>query len=584
MTQLNAPAVPIPGWTGGLVQDAEPGSVGIGTIAEGENFVPTASGLQKTRGGSRLMLTLKDDQGTPAELTHVCLLKPFTPVGVVAIGWSDTQNKHYAHRLTSEIDFFTGVEATSRVSLTAAPSASWNNGSSPARPVAAELFEKLFIADATASYASRNELLSLDSAGTVLNPLFSFDGGAAESLRPYCLEEYNGVLFIAGYGDGGAEDRPEVVRHSLLATSPDAATGFDKNAYVLLGAKGQRVTAMRKGRGLLLCAKEHELYRITGFGRAYPGWQYQVDTVQQTLGLGISNPHGLTFAEGYWYGVGPQGPLRTDGFNVESLAGPRQRGWRAINKPENAFVTYHPERRLILFGLHPTQTSGSRSATYPWLLWTWDIEREVWQTDWKMGADFFMATPVSVTVGSSASIGPSAPPSAPNNSAIGTGGYTANWTNGDATAETEVWEKEGAGGTWTLVTTVAAAVASYARTGRSNHTEYYWKVRHRKSGVTTVYTTELSVKIAIVAPSVGGTPLGFASLYDLTIGQNAPGTDLRVEWSDIGAGVWNHYTTISAAATSQTITVPGVRDYRARSEDAAWTPTTSAYSATETLP
>lgn len=579
MTRLLARPRPFPGWIKGLIQDAEADVLPLGSIVEGENFVPMAAGRQRTRGGSRIMLTLHDDAGSPAELTHVCLLTPFTPLGAVAIGWSNGQNKHYLYRLTSDIAFTTGTEATSRVDLTAAPSTSWDNASTPARPVAAELFEKLFVADATTDQTARNEFFSCTSTGTIAVQTFALAGGAAAALLPYCLEEYNGVLFLAGYGDEGDKDRPEMLRHSFLAKSPDAADGFDADAYLLLGAKGQRVTALRKGRGLLLAAKDHEFYRITGFGRAYPGWQYQVENVQNTQGLGISNPHAFTFAEGYWYGIGMQGPLRTDGFNVESLVGPRQRGWRAMNQVATAFVSYHPERHVILFGMHPAEAATGRSTTYPWVWWVWDIEREVWQTDWKMGADFFMATPITTTT----ALGPSAAPSSPVSSSLTASGYTAGWTNGDATAETEAWEKAGASGTWALVTTVAAATATYARTGRTSHTQYYWKVRHRKSGVTSEFTAETGAKTNIGAPT-----LTLDSAYDpyLPAGTHLirvaadSGTTTTVEQSAIGAGVWSTY---QSTLNMTSLVVPGGYDYRARSADAAWSPTTGAYSSTLTV-
>jgi hypothetical protein len=578
VTRLNGSPRQFPGLVGGLVQDAEPNLLPLGSIVEGENMVPLPAGLQRTRGGSRILLTLHDDAGSPAELSHTCLVQPFTPVGAIVVGWSDGRNRHYAYRVTADGAFFTGTESTSRHDLSAAPSTSWANATEPARPVAAELFEKLFLADATTDFSSRNQFLSMTSTGTIARPTFVFAGGAAAALQPYCLEEYNGVLFLAGYGDEGDKDRPEILRHSFLAKSPDAADGFDKDAYLLLGAKGQRVTALRKGRGLLLAAKANELYRITGFGRAYPGWQYTVENVQNTLGLGISNPHALTFAEGYWYGMGAQGPLRTDGYVVESLAGPRQRGWLGMNKVESAWVTYHPQRRLILFGVHPTASSPGRSATYPWVLWAWDLERQVWQTDWKFGVDIFMASPVATTT----AVGPSAPPSAPNNTNITTTGWTANWTNGDATAETEYWEKLGSGGTWTLITTVAAGTASLARTGRASHQEYFWKVRHRKSGVTTDFTSELSAKTLIAAPSVAPVCTGGQGVRIDVINTNAGLVTLTLESSPAGAGTWTVKQTWtnqgSGTVSSNDLAGPSnPKDYRAKASDAAWPTTDSAY-------
>ncbi len=221
----------VPGWVQGLVEGAEPGTLAVGTIEEGENFVPTRAGRQCTRGGSRIMLTLKDDNVSPAELDHVCAIVPFTGIGGLIIGWSNAEDAHYAYRVTADMDYEPN-EAGAITNLTTAPSTSWDNASAPARPVMAEVWEKMFIADATTDITVRNEMLGFDNSGTVTNRTFTF-GSGDDSLYPFCLEEYNGVLFIAGYGteDGGDLDRPEFLRHSFLGKSPDAADGFDKDAW-----------------------------------------------------------------------------------------------------------------------------------------------------------------------------------------------------------------------------------------------------------------------------------------------------------------------------------------------------------------
>jgi hypothetical protein len=584
MTRLRgARALSVPGWGLGVVQDAEPGTLAPGTLAEGENFAPTPAGRLRVRGGSRILQTLKDDQATPAEVAHVCAIRPFTAVGALAIGWSDVQNKHYAWRLTADMAFSTGAEGTSRHDLTAAPSTRWNNASSPAKPIMAEVWEKMFLVDATKEYASRNTLLSLTNAGVIAQPSFQFGAGPAAALKPYCCEEYNGVLFTAGYGteDAGDGDRPEMIRHSFLGKSPDAADGFDKDAWLLLGAKGARVTALRRGRGILIAAKKNELYRITGFGRAYAGWQYQVEQIFNTQGLGAANPDALRHAEGFWWGIGGQGPFRTDGFSVDSLVGPRKRDWRGIDQLENAWVAYHPERRLVLFGLHPAIASTGRSSSYPWTVWVWDVDREVWQPDWKFGADFFACAPIATE----SAQGPTASPSAPSTSGQTTSGYTASWTNGDTTAETEFWEKEGSGGTWSLVTVLGAGVASYARTGRTNHTEYFWRVRHRKNGIHSAFTADTSAKTLIAAPGLAATM--DASFVELTITQNAGGTDITLQRSPSGAGTWTTIETFTAqpAGTFTHFDAPGdgTWDYRARSSDASWSPPDSDWSQTVTV-
>lgn len=584
MTELLTRPRIIPSWVAGLVQDAESRALGPGTIVEGENMIPLPAGRQATRGGSRIVRTLNDDAGSPAELTHVCILAPFTPVGALAIGWSDGRNRHYAYRLTADMAFFSGAEATSRHDLSAAPSTTWANALSPARPVLAELFEKMFVADATVDFANRSEFLSIDSSGTVVRPTFSFDGGAAAALQPYCLEEYNGVLFLAGYGDAGGEDRPELLRHSFLARSPDDTTagaeGFNKDAYLLLGAEGQRVTALRKGRGLLLAAKANELYRISGFGRAYPGWQYTVENVHNTHGLGVSNPHALFYASGYWWGVGGQGPFRTDGFEVESLVGPRQRGWQSMNQIDSAWVTLHPERQLVLFGVHPSQASSGRSTTYPWVIWAWDLQRDVWAPDWKHGADFFMAAAVATATAA----GPSAAPSAPDAASIATTSWTGEFTAGDATALTEHWIKEGSGGTWLLYATVAAGAVTSAVTGKKSHLEYFQKFRHRKNGLVSDFTSEDSVKTLISAPSLSGGCQGYDTVALISVSQSCEGTTtLVLESSPAGAGTWSELDTGPGPNNTFYQFVSEATDFRARCRDLSWPTTESDPSASEEI-
>ena len=600
LTRLNTAPLVVPGWVKGLVEDADVDALSLGAIADGENFVPLPAGELVVRGGSRVMLTLKDDQGSPAEVDHVCTLVPFTPVGAVAIGWSNFQNKVYAWKLTADIAFATGSEANDRTDLSAAPSTFWNNASLPPRPVCVEMFEKLFICDATIAMSGanqRNSLLSLDKStgapGTVVQPAFAFGVGAAQRLRPYCMEEYNNALFIAGYGteDASDEDRPEMVRHSFLGTSPDSTgtpKGFDKDAYVLLGAKGQRVTAMRKGRGLLVAAKANELYRISGFGRAYPGWQYQVEMIHNTHGFGVSNPHALVHAEGFWYGVGKQGPFRTDGFEVESLVGPRQRSWRSIDNLGSLWVAHHVERQLVLFGMHPE--SQTPSATYPWRLWAWDLTRNLWAPNWRI---FSAAeTPIALfhasAVATDTPRGPTGAPTAPNTSGITQTTYTANWTNADTSdgVETEVHERYGGGsGQWDLVAVLGKGVASYQRLSRSNHSTYYWKVRHRKNGVVSAFTAEQKVQ-TLLAPPVLQVPSGASSP------STAPGTqrivnnneavvDMFFEKSTDGGLNWtllNSYLGIHKGTFEFPINTAG--QTRAYCRDLAWVPSQSVNSNT----
>lgn len=574
VTNLRANAIPIPPWLGGVVEETDPKLLRPGSLADGENFVPQRAPRLAARGGSRVMLTLKDDAGTPAELSHVLGCAPKAATGAVLIGWSSGTTKHYGYAVTSDMAYAGASEALSR---TAFP-ASWNRAT-PSRPVVASLFEKLYVADATALYSARNPMAVIDAVvpPAISVPTFAFvaGGNAAQGLFCYCLEEYNNVLFIAGYGDEetGTGDDPALVRHSFLGQAPDAAAGFDKDAYNTIGSKGDRVTAMKKGRGLLVIAKANELYRVTGAGRAYPGWQYQVEGVHNTLGVGVENPLALEHAEGYWFGIGKQGPFRTDGYEVDPLSGPRQRTWASIDQLGQAWVRYHPERRVVLFGVHIV--AGAPDATYPWVTLVWDCERSVWQPNWKLAGTprFFVAQAIATTTAQ----GPTAGPSAPNNSAVTTSSWSANWTNGDATAETEYWEQQQPSGAWALLAVLAAGVASRNSTG-TNHTGYKWRVRHRKNGIYSPYTADLLVQTLISPPSISFLACLPGAVVNVRVTQNSSGT-CTVERSPHGLATWTSIGSFSGTSLDiQTSTAfTGGVDIRAKTSDGAWSVPSSTF-------
>lgn len=579
VTNLRTGPIPVPPWVGGVIEETDPKILAPGTLAEAENFVPQRAPRLATRGGSRVMLTLLDDAGSPAEISHVLGLVAKAATGAVVISWSSGTTKHYATAVTSDMAFAGASQALSR---TAFP-ASWNRAT-PARPVTAVLFEKIYCVDATTTFASRNPLVAIDAATppAFTSPTFAFvaGGAGASGLFAYCLEEYNNVLFIAGYGDeeAGTGDDPALVRHSYLGKAPDAADGFDKDAYNTIGAKGDRVTAMRKGQGILLVAKPNELYRISGFGRAYPGWQYAVEGVHNSNGFGVENPLALDHAEGLWYGIGKQGPFLSDGYSVTSLVGPRQRTWRGIDKLDQSWVRYHPERRLMLFGVHVT--AGAPDATYPWVMLAWDIDRRVWQPNWRLAGNtrFFMVQPIPST----SAVGPGASPSAPNTTAVTVSGFTANWTNGDATAQTEYWEKEG-NGAYGLAAVADPGVATLARSSRTDHTTYTWKVRHRKNGVYSGFTADTLAQTLIGTPSIGNLGcVGIGGLVNLRATTLAHGTTtLTWQKSPAGAGTWSTIETdvgdtIGTQHDRAESTV-GPQDFRAKSSDAAWPTVDSAF-------
>lgn len=665
MTRLRTTPFRISSWTRGVIEGMDASVAPVGSLASALNFIPTPAERLAVRGGSAVVQTLHDDAGSPAELTTTLRLDPFTAVGMVAVGWSSGRSKHYLYRLTPNAAFFTGTESTSRTDLTAAPSTGWNVG--PRRPFSVELFSKLFLIDCTSTFTDRQPMVTIDAAGTLLEPLYALsgataattvltsdgtkptaadtvtigtvtytfraavtttanevligvsaltalsnlvdavnlaDGGAAitygsatavnpdasgaittaltatftasaagvggnslasteasthlsfahatftggagsnpSPLKPLCVEEYNNVLFVSGYGDEASQDVPNMLRHSFLGQDPgNPATGFDPLAYNHIGADGVPILALRKGRGILLVFKTNEIWRVTGFGNATPGWQYQVELVNNTFGYGVSNPWAVTFAEDYWYGWGLNGPFRTDGYTVESLRGPREVSWRLLNQFDRYWVEYHPDRRVVCFGVHPAQTSGSRSATVPWDVWNWDLARSVWTSDWEFGQsshspDFGAGYDLNhvKAINTTTVTGPTAPPVIAAVSAVSLHTFTANWTNGDTSASTEVWVSQAAG-PFTLFGTAAPGAISLPITGWVAGNAYTVKVRHTKAGVVTAFSATVGWDATGAPPTAisGATSVIYA---EVEYGQDQDGNPVLIAPANVSFAV-----------------------------------------------
>lgn len=527
------------------MENAPPDSP-IGAADSASNVFYTPPGKAAVRGGSQVKRTLTAQR--------ILYLRPFTPVGAIAVAHADSATKHYLFRLTTDMAFYTGSEATSYHDLI------WNSAT-PARPHAAELFERLYVADATTGYSARHALKVVQSDGTVASVSHDL-GGGSEAMKPYVVEEYNSHLFTAGYDNKTlAADAPHMVRHSYLGVEPSASGGFDANAYLVLGARGQRVTGLKKGRGLLLATKANEMYRISGFGRGVAGWQFQVEQVNNTLGLGVSNPLALCFAGEYWYGIGESGPFRTNGFDVESLVGARKRSWSKVTNLTYSWCSYHPDRDCVLFGLNQTPVPSGRSATYPTVIWVWDCQREVWAGDITCSADVHYAHAIPTATVQ----GPTAAPSAlaVTHASATLTGITVTWTNGDATAATEVWLRDKTtGGSYYLWSTVAAGLTTTALGSLTAGRNYEAKIRHIKSGVVTDFADVADAYTLIPPPSLVGVVDSYMDA-EVTVAAG----DLTFEKDTVVVET----RTIAEVGAIRAATVPLTgSDYRARITNTAW--------------
>lgn len=507
MTRIRGERVDVPGW-GGVVEDAD-ASVGfdgakpIGVMDSCVNFVPTGTGRLAVRGGSTVKLTLED--GAANAMSSVLAQARYSQVGTALVAHRAAASKHYGFLYSADLS-----------SLVARTDLGWNSATA-ARPRIVELFERVFIADANRSLASRQQMVSLTAAG-VLTAMTADLGSGAEALKPYCIATYNNHLFVAGQDAGGVSS-PAMVRHSFLGRSPDAANGFQKDAYAIIGSQGEFVTAMVPGESVLLVAKERELYRLSGFGRGVDGWQFAVQQLDNTEYVGVKWPGALTHAEGWWYGVGEAGPFATDGKQIDVLVAPRRRSWRAVGSLDKAIVRYDPERRLILFGFVTTGATDVRA------LWLWDIDAEQWVGEWTLPIGVSDVFPLATgTAPGPTTAAPSAAtidhPSATLTSVAGT------FTAGDAASQTEVWADTGAG--FSLRSTLASGVTSFTVTGLPSTTRVPVKLRHAKDGIPGPFSAETTAYTLLAPPTLVQAAASKTTI-DLDVTQNADAADLFLE-------------------------------------------------------
>lgn len=143
--------------------------------------------------------------------------------------------------------------------------------------------------------------------------------------------------------------------------------------------------------------------------------------------------------------------------------------------------------------------------------------------------------------------GPAAAPSGLAVAAAANRIWTLTWTNGDATASTEVW-RDGS-----LLTTVAAGVVTYDGTAIAS-TAAAFKIRHTKNSITSAFTAEVTKTYpGVTAGSLNVTGTSatdeFAFSWTVVAGDAPTGWNVLLTWND------NHlYTTDQVLGCSQNTT------------------------------
>lgn len=570
MRLRRASQVHVVGHTGGVVEYAEPSVVdprrlGVGTLFKAVQLISSSGGRLSVRGGSRVVTTFADVSGDA--ISDVLGGFAFSPVGVIVVAHSADASEHFLYALrAADMQFAlpsgAETESGSRAVM------GWATAT-PGRPVAVEYFEKLYIVDA--SRTSRRDLTVVSivaGALSIANPDHNIDtpGAAVGPIQAYTIAAYNGVLFIAGYDSEAGGQEPAMLRHSFLGKDPSASDGFDRDAYALIGAKGVAITAMVPGNSILLVAKESELYRITGTPKAFEGWHFGIAPLDNTLGLGATNPHALCHAAGWFYGIGSAGPWRCDGNRVELLKRGRDSGWGLVqNSLDLATVTWHPERRRVLFGFCLVVD------TAPEYFWQWDVDREQWDSDVAYPSRFHQTRALESNV-ALANEAPSALAQSFSFADFRADRLVGTFEPASSAAKTEVWLRHASLGS-VQVATLDEGIARFTIDSVALGIDLKFEVcfvrlRHLQSGVWSDFTGEVEFYPRLRPPPISAVSgssrtVSIENYADNSLQQNLEGQSDGDTWSPT-------FTDAPVGSNSAATSQPNLEIYQAWIEQPAF--------------
>lgn len=573
-------------FTKGVVDAANPSLALTGAMRSCQNTVLTGINRLSVRPGAVVAMTCVDDQGTPANVTSIRHVGPFGD-GAVIVAYSSTTQKVYLYRTDANFTgYYAPTSGTFTTSSTAHPVAVvWSGVTVTPDVCVTEGLGTCYIAHTVASDASglywptrtytdfSASVSSVAASGT--------DGSSAGSDTAY----FNGViafqqaLFGWGYGSGTTAStafRPEMIRFS-----PPSFGNLQVADALTLGDKVRSLAERVIGAGLAgeACyfGGANLLTRVTGYGR--DSWYREpVDRSYGFVGPKCMVTVGDTLY--YW---SRRGPLRITATDApEPLWDALPTTVAGTINTSRIVAGFDPDRDQVRF--HYDTGNGVR------LVAAFDVRRDVWlgpASD--IGVSIACAGVVQPYTSSTATppAGPAGAPTTASTTSVGQTTATANWVNGDPSAQTEVSYQPQSGSAWTVVATQPAGTTSYTFSGLSAGVAYQWRARHVLNGQ---YSSYLGPSAATQwTTSAGTTALQPPS--NLSAVAQSPHEAFNLAWTNSGeSGVSTAIeratdgTTFTLAATvgpgiaSQTVAVPSYGTWYFRVKHTKSGATDSAYS------
>lgn len=507
-----------------VVDSANPSVDLNGALKAAKGITLLGAGKITLAPGTSVVLTLKDDQATPASVTSVCAVVPFAD-GALAVAHSTSTNKVYVYRLLATMDGWIDSGGTTHASnSTPQPmGVLWSTITSPPDVTIAEGLGVAYIAhtvaadSATLAWPTKTYT---DSTRAIATYQADLDGGGAKDVYALGTISFQQHLWFWGFGSGATAAtgfRPELARFS----TPSFGSASASDSITL----GDRVRSVREkivGGGVageaLFLGGPFYLTRVTGYGRL--SWYKQ----PLDKSFGFVGPKCMIAVGDTLYYWSSMGPMRVQAQGApEPLWEPIVGFAQSVINPEKIVAGYDEGTDTVHFACDTS--SGVRSQAL------FQVRRSVWiGISDDIGLVIRGMGSVSSVVASTATgvSGPAGAPTSAVTSSVGATSAVASWTTGDATALTQVEYRRQADTAWTVATSsLAAGVTTYTLSGLTPGVAYEWRAAHLKNGQFSSYLgpvagSQFTTSTTLLPP----TGLALTSL-------NSTGT-IGISWTNAG--------------------------------------------------
>lgn len=369
------------------------------------------------------------------------------------------------------------------------------------------------------------------------------DNNTAEDVKFNYIFNYNFHMFGAGFLQASA-NRPELLRVSqpglIPATEPSVTFPTSREWFNVdqlpVGVRGQRIVSHGYAGGTAIILKSNAVYAMFG----YDITTFTLKTLSEQIGAvgkraSCWTDNGLCF---FWSTTGLN---VTDGNTITPLSDPISSRVLKVVADNTVTLAYSPDDGNVYIGYTMTgETSPSRALAY-------NIKRgKFWEPEYVAGSRPNLSGMAGIPTFSLP--GPSGAPTSLAGTVINDNEIDLTWVPADTAFDvtTEIYRDTTAGAT-TFLASVSGGTTNYQDTTVTHLTTYFYRLRHKRNGQFSSYSSEISKRTPCAEP----TSLSAQSISTgirVTLTNNEAGADVVIERAPNG-GSFSTVTTLLAQTT-----------------------------------